>query len=169
MNPVLLMNREYPSYAIASVGALLIDNDRILLIKRRYPPGQGKWAVPGGVIEPGETILDAARRELEEETGLRAKPLGVAAIVETIVLDSEKRVRYHYVIIDVLFDPRTVVGTPRPGTDAEDVAWMRIDDALNRSDVSRTTKELLKALKTRGSYLDLVSLVLNPVTVITIR
>lgn len=151
-----MCNREYPSFAIAAVGAVLIRNGMILLVKRGYPPGAGLWAIPGGVIEPGEGIAEAALRELEEETGLRAKPLGVVHILNNIVFDKEEKVKYHYLLIDILFDPNTIEGTPRPGGDVLAVDWINIDEALTRINVSRTTKKLLYKVKQAGlSYIPL--------------
>ncbi len=139
------MSTEYPSYPIAAVGAVLVRNGSILLIQRGYPPGKGLWAVPGGVIEVGESIEEAAVRELEEETGIRAKPVGIVWVANVVVREGG-RVRYHYVIIDVAFDPRTVEGTLRPGGDAVDVAWMRMGEVVERSDVSETTRKLVSYL-----------------------
>jgi len=144
------LSREYPPYAVASVGAVLIKNGAILLIKRGYPPREGYWSIPGGVIEPGETIYDAARRELEEETGVTADPLGVVGVAQAIVRDEAGRVRFHYVIVDVLFDPNTVRGSQRPGGDAVDVAWMPLEEAVSRPDVTGTTRRLVKQIREKG-------------------
>jgi len=140
------LSAEYPQHPIAAVGAVLVKNGAVLLVKRGYPPGKGMWAVPGGVIEVGESIEDAAVRELEEETGLRAEPRGIVWVTNVVVREGA-RVRYHYVIIDVLFDSRTVKGFLRPGGDAVDVAWMSMDEVVARSDVSRTTKSLVEYLR----------------------
>ncbi len=140
------MSTEYPRFAIAAVGAVLVKDGRILLIKRGYPPGEGMWAIPGGVVEAGEGIAEAALRELEEETGLRAKPLGVVWVANVVSRDASGKPRFHYVVIDVLFDPQTIEGSPRPGGDAVDVAWIPMKEAIDRSDVTETTKRLLKYL-----------------------
>jgi len=148
--------REYPAHAIAAVGAVLIKNGMILLVKRGFPPAVGMWSTPGGVIEPGEGIAEAALRELEEETGLRAEPLGVVHVLNNIVFDKEKKVKYHYLILDILFNPSTVEGTPRPGGDAISVEWMDVSRALERDDVTKTTKKLLHKIKHVGvSYIPL--------------
>ncbi|NPA97505.1 MAG: NUDIX domain-containing protein [Crenarchaeota archaeon] len=143
------MSTEYPPYAIAAVGAVLLKEGRVLLVKRGYPPGKGLWAIPGGVIEAGEGIYEAAARELEEETGLRARPLGVVWVANVVDRDERGKPRFHYVVIDVLFDPSTIEGEPRPGGDAVDVAWVPIGEAMARDDVTRTTKALLEHLSSR--------------------
>lgn len=142
--------RVYPKHAVAAVGAVIVKDNRILLVKRKYPPGRGKWSIPGGVVEPGEKLDRAALRELEEETGLRAKPLGIVWVLNNIVRDAEGRVLYHYVILDVLFDPNSVEGEAKPGGDVEDVAWFDLDEVLARSDVSRTVKKLVEKLRRSG-------------------
>ncbi|MEM2007214.1 MAG: NUDIX hydrolase [Sulfolobales archaeon] len=150
--------REYPKYAIAAVAAVLMLDDRILLIKRKYPPAVGKWSLPGGVIEPGEGLVDAARRELKEETGLEAEPLGVLWVLNNIVLDASGKVKYHYLIIDILFDGRTIHGVPRASGDASDVDWFSLSEVKQRNDVSRTVKKLVLRIESRGlAYIPLDS------------
>ncbi|ADM27380.1 NUDIX hydrolase [Ignisphaera aggregans DSM 17230] len=143
------MDREYPEYAIAAVGAVLIKDGMILLIKRGYPPREGFWAIPGGAIEAGETIYDAAKRELEEETGLLAEPLGVIAISQAIFRENY-RIRFHYIIIDVLFNQDTIKGSLKPGGDAIDVAWIPLEEVLSRDDVTITTKRLVRNIVEKG-------------------
>jgi ADP-ribose pyrophosphatase YjhB (NUDIX family) len=142
--------REYPSYAVAAVAAVLIEDGRLLLVKRGHPPAAGKWSLPGGAVEPGERLAEAARRELREETGLDAEPLGVVWVLNNVVLDEAGRVKYHYLIVDVLFDSGSVRGELRAGGDALEARWIPVDEALSREDVSRTVKELILALKSSG-------------------
>jgi len=156
-----MCDREYPKHAIAAVGAVLIKNGRVLLVKRGFPPAVGKWSIPGGAIEPGEGLTEAALRELEEETGLRAKPLGVVHILNNIVFDGEGNVKYHYLVLDILFDSTTIEGMLKPGGDAIGVEWMDIDEALKRDDVSRTTKKLLHKIKQSGFSYTPLDLELN--------
>lgn len=150
--------REYPQHAIAAVAAVLIRGDSILLIRRGYPPAVGKWSLPGGVIEPGEKLCDAARRELKEETGLDAEPIGVLWVLNNVVLDSAARVKYHYLILDILFDGSSVRGVPAASGDALDVRWFTLDEVMERDDVSRTVKKLVARIRSHGlTYIPLDS------------
>ncbi len=150
------VSREYPKYALVAVGAVLIKDNNILLVKRGYPPGKGKWSIPGGVIEAGEDIYSAAVRELNEEAGINAEPLGVIWIYNNIVRDESGKVQYHYVILDILFDSNSMKGVLRAGGDAVDIAWVPIDEAMSRSDVSSTVKKLIERIKRLGlTYLQI--------------
>ncbi len=149
-------SREYPKYALVAVGAVLIKDGKILLVKRGYPPGKDKWSIPGGVVEAGEDIYSAAVRELKEETGIEANPLGVVWVCNNVVLDDVGRVRFHYVILDILFDPTTVNGDLRAGGDAVDVSWVPTDLAMNKEDVSKTVKNLIERINKFGlSYIQI--------------
>lgn len=143
-------DREYPRYAIAAVGCVVVKDGKILLIKRGYPPREGVWAIPGGVIEVGEGIAEAARRELEEETGIVAEPIGVIGVYNAILHDEHGRVRYHYVIIDIVFDSNSVQGNLRPGGDAVDVSWVNLEEVIKRDDVTKTTKILVDRILKQG-------------------
>jgi len=144
------VERIYPRHAIAAVAAVLIKEGRILLVKRGYPPGLGKWSIPGGVVEAGEKLVDAAKRELKEETGLEAEPLGILWVLNNIVYDGGKRVMYHYLIVDILFDSTTTRGELRPGSDVLDTSWFDLGEALSSPNVSRTTKRLIKRIERYG-------------------
>lgn len=140
------MSREYPQHVITAVGAILVFDGRILLVKRGSEPGKGLWSIPGGAMEVGESIFDAARRELREETGIDAKPLGVISVVNLIVRDKEFKPKYHYVILGVLFDEESVSGSLKPGGDALDISFIPLEQALNENNVSKTTKALVAKL-----------------------
>lgn len=144
------MRREYPGNPIVAVSAVLLRDHTVLLVKRGSPPGLGKWALPGGVVEPGESLLEASKRELREETGLYAEPLGVCFIVNNIVLDKLGKVKYHYVILDVLFDASTIKGELKAGDDALDAKWFTLEEALSSQEVSRTVKALISEMRSRG-------------------
>ncbi|MCS7102740.1 MAG: NUDIX hydrolase [Candidatus Korarchaeum sp.] len=146
--------REFPRYAIASVGAVLLRNGELLLVRRGFPPGQGKWSIPGGVIEAGESLLEAARRELLEETNLEAEPLGVIALSQVIVSEGNL-IKYHYIIVDVIFDESSLRGEEKPGGDATCVSWFPLDEVLSKEDVTSSTRRLASVLKERTSYLSL--------------
>lgn len=144
------MAREYPQYAVAAVAAVLMRGNSMLLIRRKYPPAVGKWSLPGGVIEPGEGLAEAARRELKEETGLDAEPVGVLWVLNNVVLDRAGKVKYHYLIIDILFDSNSMRGDLAASGDASDVSWLSFNDIKSRDDVSRTVKKLVHRIESRG-------------------
>ncbi len=119
----------------------MLRGDEVLLVKRRYPPFEGRWSVPGGHVEPGESILEAARRELLEETGVEADPVGVIDVHELVVYAGGS-LAHHYVILDVLMEYRR--GEPRPGGDALDARFFRLPAA--GVDVTPATRKLLERL-----------------------
>lgn len=105
--------------------AVLVDGDRVLLAQRSKAPDKGLWGFPGGHVEPGETALEAARRELREETGLEARAVEYLTNIDVIRHDAAGRVVVHYLLAAVLCaDP---VGTLQADDDAMDVAWMPVE------------------------------------------
>jgi ADP-ribose pyrophosphatase YjhB (NUDIX family) len=115
------MNREFPELPLVGIGSIIIENDRVLLVKRAHPPIQGQWSIPGGVLEVGELVRDAAIREAREETGLVIEPGELLGVYDRILHNAEKRVQYHYVLIDFLC--RVVGGELRAASDAAEVRW----------------------------------------------
>jgi len=103
------------------VGAVLIHQGKVLLIKRGKEPLRGRWVVPGGTVEAGETLEQALVREVREETGLTVRPLEVVLVFDCIEREGDA-VRYHYVIVDYLCE--YVSGTPQAASDAEAVAFV---------------------------------------------
>jgi len=139
------MKREYPNAPIVGVGAIIHDGMHILLIRRDREPAKGRWTFPGGVVELGETINDALRREALEETGLEVEPGELVAIVDRIVRDDGGRIQYHYVILDFLARP--VGGALRPGDDASEARWVSLT-SLDELDVTEQAKEIAQKLLT---------------------
>jgi 8-oxo-dGTP diphosphatase len=115
------MQREYPDRPIVGVGAVIIENRRVLLVKRARPPLMGRWSLPGGVVELGETLRAATQREALEETGLAVEAEEVLEVLDRIVPGENGRTQYHYVLVDFLC--RKTGGAVRAGGDAADVAW----------------------------------------------
>ena len=107
------------------VGAVVIHEGRVVLIRRGKDPLRGRWVIPGGTVEAGETLHEALVREVQEETGLTVRPRDVVLVFDRI-LREDGELRYHYVIVDYLCE--YVSGTPCAGTDAEAVALARPED-----------------------------------------
>jgi ADP-ribose pyrophosphatase YjhB (NUDIX family) len=121
------MSREYPDYPRVGVGAIVLHESRVLLVKRGQAPGLGLWSVPGGLVDLGETTVEAARREVEEETGLKVRIAGLVGVLDRVTRDAEGRVRYHWVLIDYLAVPESI-DTLTAGSDAAEVRWVTIDE-----------------------------------------
>ena len=125
------MKREYPEFPLIGVGLIIIEDDRVALVKRAHPPIQGQWSIPGGVLEVGELVREAAIREAREETGLIVEPGELLGVFDRVLRDAEKRVQYHYVLIDFLC--RRVGGEFVAASDAAEVRWFTREElrALN--------------------------------------
>ena len=125
------MNREYPESPFVGVGAVIVRDDRVLLVKRGKPPLLGEWSLPGGVLECGETLREGAIREAREETGLVVDVGEMLGVYERIVRGDDARVRYHYVLIDFLCRP--VAGALKATSDAVEAGWFSREElpALN--------------------------------------
>ena len=115
------MRREFPSAPLIGVGAVVVDQGRVLLVRRGTEPMKGQWSLPGGLVELGEPLLAAVVREVREETGLMVEPVELVELLDRIHLHGE-RVRYHYVIADYLC--RVVGGSLLAASDAEEVRWV---------------------------------------------
>ncbi len=114
--------RLYPSRPVVAVGGVLIDGDRVLLVRRGQAPLKGEWSLPGGGVEVGETLAAAVAREVLEETGLTVDVGPIVEVLDRIGYDAGRRVEYHYVIVDYLCRPTG--GTLACASDAADVAWV---------------------------------------------
>lgn len=119
------MTRMYPKQPMIGVGVIVCRDDTVLLVRRGKAPGKGNWSLPGGAQELGETVFEAARREVLEETSVTADVLGLVDVVDSIHADSAGRIQYHYTLVDVVAEWRT--GEARPLDDAAAVAWVERD------------------------------------------
>ena len=133
----------YPDHPRVAVGAVVIHNNRTLLVKRRNPPGKGMWAIPGGSVKLGETLQEAAEREMREETGVVIKAGNPVLAFDVVEPDEEGRIQFHYVIVDLMAD--YVRGEPRPADDAEDARWFSEAD-IATTPVNKKTRQLLSRL-----------------------
>jgi ADP-ribose pyrophosphatase YjhB (NUDIX family) len=116
------MKREYPESPLIGVGAVIVKDDRVLLIRRGQAPLLGEWSLPGGVLECGETLREATVREAREETGLVVETAEMLGVYERVIRAEDGRTRYHYVLIDFLCRPTG--GDLKAGSDAADVRWV---------------------------------------------
>ena len=146
-----MSKREYPDSPRVGVGAIVIKDGRVLLVKRGIEPSKGLWAIPGGSVELGETLQKAAEREIMEETGLvirAGKPIYTFDFIER---DDEGLIRFHFVIVDVI--AYYVSGIPNADDDALEARWISHGE-LKELPVSKST---LKVLEEMGFYVNPVS------------
>jgi 8-oxo-dGTP diphosphatase len=120
------MQREFPEVPLIGVGAIIIEGDRVVLVKRAHPPLQAEWSIPGGVLEVGELVREAAVREASEETGLTVETIELLGVYDRVLRNPQQRVQYHYVLIDFLC--RRVAGDLAAASDAAEVRWFRREE-----------------------------------------
>ncbi|MFX1356672.1 MAG: NUDIX hydrolase [Promethearchaeota archaeon] len=140
--------RHYPKYPHIGVGILLIRENSLLLVKRKFNPDAGYWSIPGGHLDLGEKVKNAAEREGFEETGFRVRITKLAGIIDKIMYDSEGELEYHYVLINYFVEQ--IEGDhnqqPVPDTDALEAKFVKFDD-LKSYKLTESLIELLKQLK----------------------
>ncbi|RMF04977.1 MAG: NUDIX domain-containing protein [Chloroflexi bacterium] len=146
-----MSEKSYPDAPRVAVGAVVLFEDKVALVLRGQAPSKGMWAVPGGRVELGETLQAAAEREVLEETGLRVQAGEVVFTFDAIERDPDGRVKYHYVILDLLATPLDPRAPLRPGDDADDARWFSRTQ-INQPDlpISATTRNLLNRLMAAG-------------------
>jgi len=141
------MSREYPSQPVVGVGAVILQDDRVLLVRRGREPLKGIWSLPGGVLELGESLEAGIRREIREEVGLEVEVGPVVEIFERITPDDRGDTRYHYVLIDYLCRPTG--GTVLAGDDAEDARWFELHELSSIAVTQGTPPVIEKAFRMR--------------------
>lgn len=139
--PDIPYNGSYPNRPRVAVGAIIFKENNVLLVLRGKPPSQNLWSIPGGSVMLGETLQEAAEREIREETGLSTHAREPIYTFDVIDRDANGNVRFHYVIVDLLAD--YVGGTLQPGDDAIDVRWVSSKD-VKHLEISEATRKLLK-------------------------
>jgi ADP-ribose pyrophosphatase YjhB (NUDIX family) len=120
------MAREYPEHPVVGVGAVVVRDHKALIIKRAHEPRKGEWSLPGGLLELGESLQDAVRREVKEETNLDVAAGPIIDTFDRVHRDAAGRIRYHFVIVD--FVCWSDDGDAVAGSDAEAVAWVTADE-----------------------------------------
>lgn len=134
---------EYPVKPEVAVGAVVFKDGKVLLVKRKFAPSRGFWAIPGGKIKLGETMQQAAEREIFEETGIHIiaeKPIHSFDLIQR---DETGKIRFHYVIVDLL--AKYAGGELKAGDDVTEAAWFSLDE-LRRIKLNQSTKQLLHKL-----------------------
>ncbi len=139
-----MSRREYPDGPICGVGAVVIREGQVLLVKRGVDPNKGLWAIPGGSLKLGETLQDGAEREILEETGITIKAKEPVYSFDFFEIDGNGRVRFHYVIIDLMAD--YICGEVQGADDALEARWVSPEE-LKDLQVSKNTLKILEFLK----------------------
>lgn len=135
--------RPYPDRPVVGVGAVVLDGDRVLLIKRGHAPLKGQWSLPGGSVEVGETLEQAIAREVLEETGVTVDVGPMVDVLDRISRDADGRVEHHFVLVDFVCRPSG--GVLRSASDAEDAAWVGLPDLAGYGVAAVTVSVIRKA------------------------
>jgi ADP-ribose pyrophosphatase YjhB (NUDIX family) len=140
--------RQYPIVPLVGVGVMLTRDNSLLLVKRKFDPDAGYWAIPGGHLDLGERIENAAEREAYEETGFIVKVSRLAGIIDKIMYDDDGKVEYHYVLINYFVEQTEGDSDqePVPNSDALDAKFVPYEELKNYK-LSKSLIELLKQLK----------------------
>jgi len=137
--------REYPDRPVVGVGAVIVSDGRVVLIRRRHEPLAGHWSLPGGMVELGETLETAIAREMLEETSLVVEVGPVIEVFDRIMFDESGRVRYHFVLVDYLCWP--IGGDLRASSDVDEAAWVDPADLERYSLTAKATVVIQRGLQ----------------------
>lgn len=140
---IIEVSRQYPQHPLLGVGAIVVRDSKLLLVRRANPPLQGEWSLPGGLVETGETTRQAVIREVLEETGLVVAPIRLVEVFERILRDREDRVEYHFVLIDYLC--HAISGEARAASDVSDVRWAKLEELASLAVAPETCEVIRKA------------------------
>jgi 8-oxo-dGTP diphosphatase len=138
-----MTKREYPDRPVVGIGAVVIRDGKVLLIRRGVAPGRGLWAVPGGSLELGETLQQGAEREILEETGITIRAREPIYAFDFFERDPDGRIRFHFVIVDLAAD--YIRGDVKGADDALEARWLAPGD-LDHLPVSKNTLKLLQTV-----------------------
>jgi ADP-ribose pyrophosphatase len=140
MKPKIETSKKYPGKPLSAVGAVVFKDAAVLLVKRGNPPSEGSWAIPGGSVQLGESLQEAAEREILEETGVLIRAKSPVFVFDAIERDPGGEVKFHYVIVDLEAD--YICGEPEANDDAADARWVT-EKELSRLPVNPATRQLL--------------------------
>jgi ADP-ribose pyrophosphatase YjhB (NUDIX family) len=137
------LRREYPSQPVVGVGVVIVDSGKIVLVKRGFEPAVGKWSLPGGAVELGETVRFAAIRETKEETGLDVELTKETPIdaYDIMAKDNNGHFRFHYVLLQFLTVPKT--GELKPSSDVADAKWVPLDE-VETYDLAESVRDFFR-------------------------
>jgi len=135
------MKRDFPDRPLVGVGALIVHQDKVVIVQRGTEPLKGQWSIPGGALEIGETLRECAAREALEETGLHVEAGPVLEVFDSIYHAPDGRIQYHYVLID--FACRLLGGELRAGGDAVQARWVSLEE-LSLYDLAETAATLIR-------------------------
>ena len=135
--------REYPDRPYVGVGMIIFRDQEVLLVKRNKDPNKGHWSIPGGRQMLGETVAEAAQRELLEETGVKVSPLLLVDVVDAIITDAEGKIKFHYTLVDYM--GHWFSGESRAGDDAQEVRWVHLNELSSYSLLEKTMNIIHKA------------------------
>jgi len=138
-----MSKHDYPDFPRVGVGAIVIKDDKVLLVKRGIPPSKGLWAIPGGHVELGETLQETAEREILEETGIVIKAQKPAYAFDLIERDDLGKIRFHYIVVDLMAE--YISGEPLGADDALEARWLSWEE-IEALPVSQNTVKLLKTI-----------------------
>ena len=136
--------RAYPAQPVVGVGAVVLDSDRVLLVKRGHEPLKGEWSIPGGAVELGETLEAAIAREVREETGLEIEVGPIVDVLDRLRYDADGRVKYHYILVDFLCRPSG--GVLCCASDADAAEWASLDHLARYAVADATVSVIHKAV-----------------------
>ena len=139
-----MVKRLYPKQPVVGVGAVIIKDGKILLEKRKSEPGRGKWSIPGGLVELGESISQTVVREVAEETGLEVYAPELIDVVDNVVRDENGEVKYHFVIIDYFVKLKG--GNVKASSDAEELQWVPLGE-VEKYDLTKTFRAFIQRNK----------------------
>lgn len=143
--------RSYPDRPWVGVGGVVFQGDKVLLVKRGKEPGLGRWSIPGGAVDVGESVKSALQREIEEETGLLVEVLDLVEIFERIIPDAQGRILYHYVLLDYWCGVKG--GKLKAQSDADDVGFFPVVSLKTINLPRETEKVIWKAYEKHQKFL----------------